>query len=252
MTDGEPVLAADPALEDPLLAEPVVEEEEVLEDGEYSKSQVMEANIRILSMLGVSTAYFVFNQFYFTTGGASTIESAYATMVSGGTNWWSTAKAVKNYGGLALFGTLLITQILSMAGLFNTINMSLFDMTTSWLSPLIMLVFFVFAMLAEQAAVGQRNDATNSATASDAHNFFASEVGGFLALIACARLVIGNNYDIWMYGQEISAAAAESKQAQADAEAAAEAELEGLEGEEPAEGEEGAEEAAEEGEEASP
>ena len=129
-------------------------------------------------------------------------------------NLWKYADMLNNYSKIAIFGVALITQILSMAGLFASINMLVwsYGVFVTYFSITIvytLMMGYTYQMAADD--YGTNNDANAGVVMTLMKNDFIT----FFGVTAFTIAGFTTNYTKWYQGQKMATAETEETQAAA-------------------------------------
>ena len=99
------------------------------EEKVYTDGEILEANLYIMGAALTATIYFAVDAFVIQSNNVTKgmTETLYKSVVSSTTSW-ITANSIKNYLGLAIFATALVTQILGMLGIATGVNKMIWQM----------------------------------------------------------------------------------------------------------------------------
>jgi len=174
---------------------------------EFSSGEILQADLEILGALLVSVLYFTMNEIVWKNT-ARDLEVAKYVAAYGSSDWYTLARAIKYYGGLAITATALIFHIIAMFGVLNSINMIIFDWVMGLAYPLTLVTALTFFFLQEEQNYAEVSKTTpvaaNVTAANMMHQLTASEVGGFIAIYAGYVIAWGKNQKAWKYGQEVA------------------------------------------------
>jgi len=117
---------------------------------EFSSGEILQADLEIFGALLVSVLYFTMNEIVWKNSFKDSIVASYV-IAYGSTDYYTLAKTIGYYGGLAITGTALVFHIIAMFGVLNSINMIIFDWVLGFAYPLTLVTALIFFFLqAEQ------------------------------------------------------------------------------------------------------
>ena len=117
----------------------------------YTDGEILEANLFIMGAALTATIYFAVDAFVIQSNNVTKgiTETLYKSVVSSTTSW-ITANSIKNYLGLAIFATALITQIMGMLGIATSLNKMIWQMGVQLGSLGLVLIYGLMLWLARE------------------------------------------------------------------------------------------------------
>ena len=131
-------------------------------------------------------------------------------------NLWKYADMLNNYSKIVIFGVALITQILSMAGLFASINMLVWSYGVFVAYFSITIVYtLMMGYSFQKVADDHLTTATTDAQSGYVYAFMKNDFITFFGVTAFTIAGFTTNYTKWYQGQKMATAETEETQAAA-------------------------------------
>ena len=128
--------------------DPLAEPEKVFIET-FSSGEILQADLEILGVLLTSLLYFLMQGVVWGTNkNVDVLQTASKTY--GSTDYFGLGKTIRDFGGLAITGTVFIFHIMAMFGVLNEINMMIFDWAMGLAYPVTMGTAMLFWYLSAE------------------------------------------------------------------------------------------------------
>ena len=158
----------------------------------------MEANIAYFSVAAGFVADIVLRTFVWHESNADTLSQAASG--SGNTDYYSLMHQIEAYGGLAVWGTAALTQLLATFGIMVGINLMVWNTVVPMLGGLLELTVAVIAFLAYNQFWDQYQLATPNATAESYMNRMEREMANHEASHIAGHFEMYHYLPSWLWG----------------------------------------------------
>ena len=176
----------------------------------------MEANIVYFSVAAGFVTDIVLRTFVWHESNADTLSQAASG--SGNTDYYSLMHQIEAYGGLAVWGTAALTQLLATFGIMVGINLMVWNTVVPMLGGLLELAVAVIAFLAYNQFWDQYQLATPNATAESYMNRMEREMANHEASHIAGHFEMYHELPSWLWGAYMASSEEEKEKWRSDKE----------------------------------